>query len=291
MPNSQVKDLTELTVPALTDVLYVQANPATTPLDRKVTVENLLKAVQDLATTATPTFGGVTASKTMVLPAPPSGVMAPVVSTTVNPSSGETHVSKFLTQDTNTGTIRALFACAGPLNGGVADQGYFDFINEAGTLFMMRLKSLATDGGSTLALFDRASPQAIQVHLHAAGTSYFRGGALCVGATSASDSADFYVAGKISSSGELEVNGAFNHDGAAFGAFGVAPVARRDAYTQTYSTADRTVANGTYSAPSGGTTVDTQARASLAQLAADFLGLKKNVNALIDDEQALGFAQ
>lgn len=62
----------------------------------------------------------------------------------------------------------------------------------------------------------------------------------------------------------------------------------RQAYTQTYSTADRTHANSTYAAPSGGGTQDAEARASLAQLAVDVADLKQLVNALIDDMQTLG---
>jgi hypothetical protein len=61
----------------------------------------------------------------------------------------------------------------------------------------------------------------------------------------------------------------------------------RQAYTQTYSTADRTHANSTYVAPSGGATQDAEGRASLAQLAVDVVDLKQLVNALIDDLQTL----
>ena len=62
-----------------------------------------------------------------------------------------------------------------------------------------------------------------------------------VGAATVSDSAKFYVAGKISTSGELEVNGDLNHDGTNVGFYGVTPVARPSAYTQTYTTATRTI--------------------------------------------------
>lgn len=50
-----------------------------------------------------------------------------------------------------------------------------------------------------------------------------------VGAATASDSAKFYVAGKISLSGELEANGDLNHDGSNIGFFTVTPVARAGA--------------------------------------------------------------
>jgi hypothetical protein len=76
--------------------------------------------------------------------------------------------------------------------------------------------------------------------------------------------------------------------GDRLGFYGTTAVAQPTAYTQTYSTAAKTNAAVTYVAPSGGTTVDTQCRASLAQLAADHLASKKLLNALIDDLQALG---
>lgn len=60
-----------------------------------------------------------------------------------------------------------------------------------------------------------------------------------IGATTASDSAKFYVSGKISTSGEMEINGDLNHDGTNVGFYGVAPVARSSAYSITNVTTDR----------------------------------------------------
>lgn len=77
-----------------------------------------------------------------------------------------------------------------------------------------------------------------------------------VGAATASDSAKFYVSGKLSTSGEAEINGDLNHDGSNVGFYGVTPAARPTAYTQTYSTATRTHSNPTASTltdSSGGT--------------------------------------
>ena len=128
-------------------------------------------AVSGLTTADTPQFIGVTAARTVA-----GSVIATLKAQTTNSSSGETHASTLSSQDNNAGTVRAIFVCAGPLNSGVADQGYLDFVNEAGTLYIARFKSLATDAGATLSLFDRASPQVIKVHLHAAGTSYLNGG-------------------------------------------------------------------------------------------------------------------
>jgi hypothetical protein len=72
------------------------------------------------------------------------------------------------------------------------------------------------------------------------------------------------------------------------GFFGAAAIVKGTAFTQTYSTASHTVPLMTYVAPSGGATVDTNCRASLAQLAADVLAHLKVITAMIDDQQALG---
>lgn len=47
-----------------------------------------------------------------------------------------------------------------------------------------------------------------------------------VGAGGTADSAKFYVNGKISTSGEMEINGALNHDGTTIGFYGTAPVTK-----------------------------------------------------------------
>ena len=77
-----------------------------------------------------------------------------------------------------------------------------------------------------------------------------------VGAATASDSAKFYVSGKISTSNEIEINGDLNHDGSNVGFYGVAPATRPTAYTQTYSATTRTHSNltsATLTDNSGGT--------------------------------------
>lgn len=48
-----------------------------------------------------------------------------------------------------------------------------------------------------------------------------------IGAATASDSAKFYVSGKISASGEVEINGDLNHDGANIGFFATAPTTQK----------------------------------------------------------------
>lgn len=88
--------------------------------------------------------------------------------------------------------------------------------------------------------------------------------------------------------------------GAKVGLFGVAPAARGAAYTQTYSTAARTVPAATFVAPvsTAATSTTPFGYATAAQAdairvgtvanAADILALKQVVNAIIDDLQALG---
>jgi hypothetical protein len=83
------------------------------------------------------------------------------------------------------------------------------------------------------------------------------------------------------------------------GFWNATPVDRPAAYTQTYSTATRTHANLTYSAPAaygaGANGYSTAAMASAVHaaviaLAADLTNLKQVVNALIDDHQEIGIA-
>lgn len=94
------------------------------------------------------------------------------------------------------------------------------------------------------------------------------------------------------------------------GFYGVTPVARPSAYTQTYSTADKTHANftaadltvadgaGTNDATIGAITADASVIAAVQELAdqhnklkADLADLKQFVNSLVDDLQSLGLAQ
>lgn len=101
---------------------------------------------------------------------------------------------------------------------------------------------------------------------------------------------------------EAEIDGALNHDGTTVGFFGVAPVTQRSAWTQTYSTASRTnsaithaavaTTGATNVAPFGYTTA-AQANDIVTQLNNALLEieeLKKLVNSLIDDQQALGLS-
>jgi len=84
--------------------------------------------------------------------------------------------------------------------------------------------------------------------------------------------------------------------------YGIAPIARPSAYTQTYATADKTHAAMTSAAmPAGGVGAaagawDTaanrdQAIAEFAALRADVIDVKNLVNSVIDDLQALGLLQ
>jgi hypothetical protein len=116
----------------------------------------------------------------------------------------------------------------------------------------------------------------------------------------------------VTTNGTAQFNNAFSNKvievGGASGAptlgfFGATPVVRVAAYTQTFSTASRTVSNPTFSnlvttaatnvVPYGFTT---QAQADdiatkVNQLAADVAILRQLINSLIDDSQAYGLAQ
>jgi hypothetical protein len=105
----------------------------------------------------------------------------------------------------------------------------------------------------------------------------------------------------------------FDHSGGnnRIGVFGVTPQARPTAYTQTYSTADRTMANLTAAAlthsvgTADGTVDDVGAAfnqttlnnnfkeltAQVANLLADITDVKQGLNAVIDDLQGYGWAQ
>ncbi|TSC57870.1 MAG: hypothetical protein Greene041662_877, partial [Candidatus Peregrinibacteria bacterium Greene0416_62] len=114
---------------------------------------------------------------------------------------------------------------------------------------------------------------------------------------------------ELRSSGSLIVgttatlNGALDHNGTTVGFFGVTPATRPSAYTQTYSTADKTHENSTFGAVSEIPATDAMpfGYASAAQadeipvelndLADDVSDLKQLVNSIIDDLQSLGLGQ
>ena len=121
-------------------------------------------------------------------------------------------------------------------------------------------------------------------------------------------------AGVLKTDDKLWVAGDFEHDGDNLGFYGIGPIARPSAYTQTYSTADKTHANPTATAltdNSGGTAGQTLAAitgggaacenatkdavASLAdevnKLIADMADVKQLSNSIIDDLQSLGLVQ
>ncbi len=102
---------------------------------------------------------------------------------------------------------------------------------------------------------------------------------------------------KLLVTGELELDGALNHDGTTAGFFSVTPTTQPSAYTQTYATADKTHANLTSAdigAFTGGTVgfLDAAERDNIRTqynaLKADVTDLKQLVNSVIDDLQALG---
>lgn len=110
--------------------------------------------------------------------------------------------------------------------------------------------------------------------------------------------------------GDLEVDGALNHDGTTVGFYGVTPASRASAYTQTYSTADKTHAAptaatltvsdgaGTNDNTIGAITADASVIAAVQEIAdeinklvADVADVKQLVNSVIDDLQAVGLFQ
>lgn len=110
--------------------------------------------------------------------------------------------------------------------------------------------------------------------------------------------------------GDAEIDGALNHDGTTVGFYGVAPATRPTAYTQTYSTADKTHAAptaaaltvadgaGTNDGTIGAITGDASVIAAVQELAdqinkliVDHADTKQLVNSVIDDLQTLGLLQ
>ena len=97
----------------------------------------------------------------------------------------------------------------------------------------------------------------------------------------------------------------FTTDGTGISFYDVTPVARPSAYTQTYSTADKTHANptaasvvttGLVDAVTGNFAYDTAAQGddvavTINQIIVDVADIKQLVNSVIDDLQALGLLQ
>ena len=79
MADSELQDLTADTAPASGDVVYVVVDPAGTPLARKMTVDNLLKAINILSADTTPDTADV-----MVTIDDPSGTPAAKKATIAN---------------------------------------------------------------------------------------------------------------------------------------------------------------------------------------------------------------
>lgn len=93
--------------------------------------------------------------------------------------------------------------------------------------------------------------------------------------------------GKILVSGEVEIDGALNHDGTTVGLFGVAPVTRPTAYTQTYATADKTLAAPPAAITGGEAPTEAEHNAVITSLT----DTMQMLNSVIDDLQALGVLQ
>lgn len=112
-----------------------------------------------------------------------------------------------------------------------------------------------------------------------------------------------HASGQVRVFQELQLDADLNHDGSNIGFFGTAPASQAAAYTQTYSTADRTHANPTASAPGDLNVTNSspwgygsEAEAdtvwqTLDALVADLADVKQLVNAIIDDLQSYGLVQ
>lgn len=117
--------------------------------------------------------------------------------------------------------------------------------------------------------------------------------------------------GATISRGPGYIAGDLEHDGSTAGFYGIGPVTRPTAYTQTYATADKTHAAPTAAAlthavgVADGTVDDVgvafnqttlnnnfkELTAQIAALVADLADAKQLANAVIDDLQALGLVQ
>jgi len=100
------------------------------------------------------------------------------------------------------------------------------------------------------------------------------------------------VTGEGYFSSHLEIDGTLNHDGALVGFYGVAPAAQDSAWTQTYSTPNKTVAAMTAPGAGAGSGADgtTFSGAECDALRADVLQSKENINGIIDALQAIGIS-
>lgn len=155
------------------------------------------KVVLDTSPTIT---DGATISKSAASP------LADLKISTTATGSGETHVSRFCGQDSTVGGgfIRALFFAAGPLNGGVNDQGQFDVINENGTIFLFSITSLAGDGGSVFKLYDRSNVIRTLVKADPNAVSYVSSGWV-VGGSTGNGAGNFRSMGSIGTAAPVTV--------------------------------------------------------------------------------------
>ncbi len=116
----------------------------------------------------------------------------------------------------------------------------------------------------------------------------------------------------VRAAGDVEIDGALDHDGTTVGFYGVTPATRPTAYTQTYATADKTHAaftsadltgitsstTGSALAEPGAAYVQAEQQQNFRRiqdqfvaLRADVADLKQLVNSVIDDLQTLGILQ
>lgn len=155
------------------------------------------------------------------------------------------------------------------------------------TLMVQMTPILSLTGGGAYSMVHQTEGRASG---GASTLCYFRHG----GPSGSVPSGDYYqwltpagaVVQKLTGAGTFNITGPFDHDGTTFGVFGVTPATQRAAYTQTYSTAARTVTTP----PADITGGDAPTEAEFNALNQQVTALTKLANALIDDSQAFGFA-
>ena len=226
-----------------------------------------------------------------------SGATTGYISSTVHATKGKWHLNSAATITVDEANVRFGIGAATPL-----DKLYIEYDNNASSLLGIQIRN-TNSGASAFSGF--------QILDNAAATSVFAGFNNTTHEFRINNIATTpVITFMISSTARIKA------DGTGIGVFNVTPVARAGAYTQTYSTADKTHATPTAAtltdnsagtptttleALTSGTVYATDVAAirnNFADLAAmvnkntaDHLDLAQLVNSIIDDFQAYGWLQ
>jgi hypothetical protein len=219
----------------------------------------------------------------------------------LDPNTGSTFADAVLVSTGNvTATTGNIVATAGDL---IATAGAVN----AGTTVTAGTGLTVTTGNATI-----TAGNLVMTNGNVAFTSGSVTGATDIGTVTVT------TTGKVTVGTEIEIDGALNHDGTTVGFYGVTPVVRASAYTQTFATASRTHANPTAAALTVVYTTDDPAIApngtitiadgdipsnnellefceeladQVSKLVTDLANAKQVINSLVDDSQAIGIAQ